>query len=209
MRDLAALLEVVGPAVLVGHSWGGLLAELTTLARPDRVVGLVLVDPYHEEMAAAVPRALRAASSAMLAGMVLSKVVGLFPRIAAGMGRSLAERCTPDPGVQTLLVDAYLASYATLAQVAAIGAENRLGDSSVREVRAARVAGTAPDIPMRILTASTGKPPKLQELARELAERSAATFPRGKHVVVSESGHYIHKDQPAAVLAAIEAVIEQ
>ena len=31
--DLTALLDLVGPAVLVGHSWGGLLAQLAAWAR--------------------------------------------------------------------------------------------------------------------------------------------------------------------------------
>ena len=208
VQDLAALLDVVGPAVLVGHSWGGLIAELTTLTRPDRVLGLVLVDPFHEEMAAAVPLALRAASSLMLGGIVLLKAVGLFPRIAARMGRELAERCTRDPGIQALLVDAYIASYATTAQVATIRAENRLADTSSHAIRAARAASSAPDIPMRILTASTGKPPKLQQRARELGERTAATFPHGQHITVPGSGHYIHKDRPSTVVGAIGAVTD-
>lgn len=46
--DLTAVLEEVGPAVVVGHSWGGLLAQLATWSRPDLVSGLVLLDPSHE-----------------------------------------------------------------------------------------------------------------------------------------------------------------
>ncbi|WP_427895738.1 alpha/beta fold hydrolase [Kribbella sp. GL6] len=46
--DLVALLDEVGPAVLVGHSWGGLLAQLATWERPDLIRGLVLLDPSHE-----------------------------------------------------------------------------------------------------------------------------------------------------------------
>jgi pimeloyl-ACP methyl ester carboxylesterase len=40
--DLAFVLEAVGPAVVVGHSWGGLLTEVLALTRPDLVRGLVL-----------------------------------------------------------------------------------------------------------------------------------------------------------------------
>lgn len=49
LDDLAALLGVTGPAILVGHSWGGLLSELTAMARPESVRGLVLVHAYRDE----------------------------------------------------------------------------------------------------------------------------------------------------------------
>jgi pimeloyl-ACP methyl ester carboxylesterase len=206
VHDLVALLDAVGPAVLVGHSWGGLLAQLAMLARPDRVLGLVLVDPFHEAMVAEVPLFLRVASRLMLNGVVLVKAVGLFPRIAARMGGELAERCTDDLSVRALLTKAYVASYATIGQVAMIPAENRLGAACIREVRAARTRSAVPDVPMRILTATRGKPPALQQRARQLADGIVAEFPRGEHVVVPDSGHYIHKDQPAAVISAIGSV---
>ncbi len=37
--------HIDGPLVLVGHSYGGVLAESYTRAHPQRVVGLVLLDP--------------------------------------------------------------------------------------------------------------------------------------------------------------------
>jgi pimeloyl-ACP methyl ester carboxylesterase len=56
VRDLAVLLEkagVVGPYVLVGGSFGGLLAYMYAVMHPQDVVGMVLLDPnlpgYHEE----------------------------------------------------------------------------------------------------------------------------------------------------------------
>ena len=55
VADLHALLraaDVPGPYVLVGHSYGGLFVRLFASAYPDEVVGLVLVDPAHEEQGA-------------------------------------------------------------------------------------------------------------------------------------------------------------
>jgi pimeloyl-ACP methyl ester carboxylesterase len=49
--ELHALLKAIklpGPFVLVGHSIGGLLVRLYTQQYGSDVVGLVLVDPTHE-----------------------------------------------------------------------------------------------------------------------------------------------------------------
>jgi pimeloyl-ACP methyl ester carboxylesterase len=51
VTDLHALLSAgkePGPYVLVGHSWGGLIARLFASIYPDQVSGLVLVDPASE-----------------------------------------------------------------------------------------------------------------------------------------------------------------
>ncbi|HVQ53479.1 MAG TPA: alpha/beta hydrolase, partial [Mycobacterium sp.] len=46
--DVVALLgasQLQGPFVFVGHSYGGLIADLIARTRPDLVAGLVMVDP--------------------------------------------------------------------------------------------------------------------------------------------------------------------
>jgi pimeloyl-ACP methyl ester carboxylesterase len=51
VADLDALLTAAkepGPYVLVGHSWGGLIARLFASTYPEQVAGLVLVDPASE-----------------------------------------------------------------------------------------------------------------------------------------------------------------
>ncbi|GIF45585.1 pimeloyl-ACP methyl ester carboxylesterase [Asanoa ferruginea] len=207
--DLVALLDQQrGPVLLAGHSWGGLLAEFATAARPDAVQGLVLIDATHEEVMAAVPVNLRIASDLMLNWMVVLKSLGLFQKQLTQHARAFAVRCTDDPEIQGLLTGAYLHSYASRGQVAAIRAENRLA-SRVAEARRTRAAMTLPDLPVTVLTATSGKPPKLQALSAELADQTAAGYPRGTHIVVDDSGHYIHQDQPAATVAAIKATAGQ
>ena len=74
VADLTALLDALGetqPVVLVGHSMGGLMVRLFTLAHPDRVLGVVLVDAVTPEVMA----------SAIGAGAV--KTFGRVMRIAS------------------------------------------------------------------------------------------------------------------------------
>ena len=49
--DVVALIDAAqlsGPFVFVGHSYGGLIADLLARTRPDLVAGLVMVDPVSE-----------------------------------------------------------------------------------------------------------------------------------------------------------------
>ncbi len=202
--DLAALLDVHGPTLLVGHSWGGLLAQFAASTRPDRVTGLVLVDPTHEGVMSVVPARLRISSELMLSWMVALKAVGLFDRKLNSFARGLIETSTDDPAVQKLLLDAYHDAYASLGQVVSIRTENRLA-ARVAAARRVRAAHAPADVPMTILTATRGKLPLLQVRAAELADETAAAYKQGQHVVVDDAGHYIHHDQPAAVAAAIKA----
>lgn len=52
IEDLHALLrvsQIEGPFILVGHSFGGLLARLYAHRYPEQVAGIVLVDAMHED----------------------------------------------------------------------------------------------------------------------------------------------------------------
>jgi pimeloyl-ACP methyl ester carboxylesterase len=204
--DLAAVLDRVGPAVLVGHSWGGLLVQLVAWQHPSAIAGLVLVDPSHEDLFASVPWHLRVAAAALGPATMLAHALGQFPRLARPAARRLAARCTPDPQRQTAIEDAYLAAYGRSDQVRMIGRENRLAERSHRLVRQARANAVPLDVPSVVLTATSGKPSALQRRAADLHAQVAA-MPRGRHLVMDDCGHYIHHDRPEAVVDAIAAVL--
>ncbi|WP_157573949.1 alpha/beta fold hydrolase [Nocardia jejuensis] len=50
LRELLRVANVPGPYVLVGHSLGGLYARLYAKRFPGDVVGMVLLDPTHEQI---------------------------------------------------------------------------------------------------------------------------------------------------------------
>jgi pimeloyl-ACP methyl ester carboxylesterase len=54
LREALALRGLSGPYVLVGHSLGGHYVRAFAAAHPRDVVGLVLVDPSHEDQSAAL-----------------------------------------------------------------------------------------------------------------------------------------------------------
>ena len=52
MHDLAELLDEIGPAHLVGQSYGAVVALLAAALRPDRVLSLIAIEPPAFEVAA-------------------------------------------------------------------------------------------------------------------------------------------------------------
>jgi pimeloyl-ACP methyl ester carboxylesterase len=207
--DLAAVLAGTGPAVLVGHSWGGLLVQLLAWQHPESVAGLVLVDPSHEELFAALPPHLRIVSAGLGPALSVAHAIGLFGRLSRPMARRLAALTTHDPSQRAAIMDAYLQAYSRRHQVRMIGRENRLADRSTGLVRRLRAEARWPDVPVIVLTATTGKPARLQQRATELHARVAAAAPRGRQILVERSGHYIHHDRPDAVVEAIAAVLTE
>jgi pimeloyl-ACP methyl ester carboxylesterase len=201
--DLAAVLDDVGPAVLVGHSWGGLLAQLTAWRHPANVAGLVLVDPAHEEIR--IPLPLRVASRAMFAGATALHRLHLSGPVLRKMGRDLADVTTDDPEVAAVVAAAYADSYASRSQFSMIVTENRLADSRGAWMRPLRASSTLPDVPVVVL-AGTRKPEWLREQALGLHRDVARSAPRGEYVEV-DAGHYIHHDQPDAVVDAVDRVL--
>ena len=90
-----------------------------------------------------------------------------------------------------------------------IGRENRLGDGSRARVRHARANALPPEVPMIVLTATTGKLPALQQQSTRLLADVAAAAPHGRQMLVENAGHYIHHDRPDVVVEAITTVLAE
>jgi pimeloyl-ACP methyl ester carboxylesterase len=203
VEDLTALLaEVAGdaPCVLVGNSWGGQLAQLAAWEAPERVAGLVLLDPAHEEFEPWVGRVIEAAFVRFFA---LRLALGLADGALRGMAEENARCATGDPRSRELLVEAELACCARREHPRAVRAESRMITAHASAIRRLRAAAPPSSVPVTVLSATTGMPKGLRARATALHAEVAAGAPHGRHTEVPGAGHYVHRSRPEVVTEAV------
>jgi pimeloyl-ACP methyl ester carboxylesterase len=95
-EDIEALADALGldRFVLVGHSGGAAVALAAAAARPDRVAGVLMVDPVMDP--AAIPKETRAAALAALAGPDFRAVARDYYRSIAGDDATTVARVLAD-----------------------------------------------------------------------------------------------------------------
>lgn len=195
-----------GPAVLVGHSLGGLVAVEACRRRPALIAGLVLVDSADPAILTrkgivAIQRFSVWLPSAFAA-------IGLWPRVARSVARREAAAVSRDPQIRAALTEGLL--------------ENLLSASS-RRTTSAELAGLvrAPtsgtdavsagsiDVPLAVLSATKGGTSTKMRTAWTTSHRLlASSSTAGRHLEV-EGGHYLHREQPSAVIGEVLALLQE
>ncbi|MEU9097903.1 alpha/beta hydrolase [Streptomyces sp. NPDC048361] len=206
--DLVALLTHLGPGprVLVGNSWGGLLAQRVAWSAPELVAGLVLVDPGHEAFQPPVLRWADAALAGLAAAPFMRKAAERSLRESASRA---AHRATEDPSVRDLLVATELACRASPQQARTAAAENRMTREEMPALRRLRASSCLPDVPVTVLSATEGLPKGMRARWTGLQAAVAATATQGRHLEVHDAGHYIHQSRPDVVAKAVLDVVER
>lgn len=203
--DLDAALRaarVPPPYLLVGHSAGGLYVRLLAARRPGEIAGMVLVDPSVEWQ-------FRPRDPLMAA-----KADGYARCAAAAAARALP---SPDPALAGCWTTAKGAFGDMLRRLQARPSYWTTVESEYRNlpVTAAQVSASAPDlgdIPLIVLTAGARVPPGAPNAAAIAAQSAAAhealarKSSRGTAQIVPGAGHIVMRDNPAAVIAAVDAV---
>ncbi len=222
--DLAGLLErcgVGGPFVLVGHSFGGLVARVFEQRSPELVAGMVLVDPVVRSEwrnCSGVRRRMlsrgvmlsrrgawlaRAGVVRFALGMLTggsTRIPKLLARVSAGRGAGVTERLTGEVRKMPRELWPVIAAHWSRAQ-SFIAMANYLEQLpvSVTQLDEERSCG---DLPLIVLSAATATREALEEHRYD-----AALSRRGRHEVIPGSGHWLPLDAPEAVAAAIHRVI--
>jgi pimeloyl-ACP methyl ester carboxylesterase len=225
-RDLGLLLEKAetrGPFVLVGHSFGGLIARVFEQEFAGCVAGLVLVDPVcrAEWREAGEPRKRMLARGVLLSrrGELLARlgVVGLalrllmsgsrtipkfLARVSAGKGAGVTERLTGE--VRKMPRELWPAVAAHWSEARCFRA---MADSledlpvSVTQIDEGRSLG---DLPVAVLSAGSTNAQAMEE-----HEHDARLSTRGEHIIVPGSGHWMQLDAPDAIVEAIRNLTDE
>ena len=193
--DLAAVLDHAGPGpfLLVGHSAGGPIVRAAAALKPERIAGLVLVDPTDEAGPTLFTPGFRHTERTALRVLMVLARTGLLPHVQRSMRTRLpadARRDFDDEGFTPGVIATMGAQAATFVDDVAQFREHppELGDLPVTVISGARAGG----MPRRLRA----------EINAAHAVR-AAQSPRGRHVIAARSGHIVPITEPHIVIGEI------
>lgn len=217
--ELHSLLQRSGesaPYLLVGHSLGGIIARVYAAQYPQQVSGLVLVDARHPDFFTRMPAGYQQIDRNNLRDAQTLRLISPF-----GLTRILAQN--PIFG----RFESYIAPLpdAVKAQARALMVHNPQHwatavaerESSAESYTQARESALSVGLPLIVLSAENGvqawKSPNMEittedrqtwmTLQKELSELSS----NSRWVIVPNSGHYIHLEQPDVVVDAIRSML--
>ncbi|MGY5125378.1 alpha/beta fold hydrolase [Streptomyces nigrescens] len=214
MRDLLVTAAVPGPYLLVGHSLGGAYARHYARRFPGDVAGLLLLDPFHEDMAVRAPQHARDKLDQMLEQMRKQELVEPTEEQFQQSRDQMTHHFTAWPEtVREPLVERHLATWRTALQ------ENQnLYDKVADEFRH---APDTPDVPLIVLSAMGHDATQahlwpeeqlrqIQEAKRTLHAELAAESTHGEHRILGDAGHgWLHEECPDAVLQAVNDLLHR
>jgi pimeloyl-ACP methyl ester carboxylesterase len=198
--DLVDLLDHLGgrPVVLVGHSWGGVVIRAAAAQVPDRIAGLVLVEPSDEGCAPMLAPANERRSRSATWVMPLMTRLGLTRLYVRRLARQLPEH-------------------------AASGMRAEDGTRAATRTHVAEVVGSLddlrrllheppalPDVPVTVISGTVASRLEGEHRPALVAAHQARAdaAPQGRHVLAERSGHMVPFTEPDLVVAEILRVLD-
>jgi len=224
--ELRTLLERAGvppPFLLVGHSFGGLVALIFVHRFRSETAGMVLVDPAHAEdwvrpapkEQVLIDRGVRlcrygAVTARVGLARVVAALVGLGQlTLARGLVKvvSRGRLSRQDEAILAPIwklppeVRPVLSQFWTKPRFfEALGSQIASICVSAAEVLEATAGGFA-DLPLVTISSTNPGDYRLRQ-----QDRMAALSTRGRHIMASNSGHWVPLDQPKVVIDAVRDV---
>ena len=213
VEELDQLLSSAGveaPYVLVGHSYGGWVAQLYASRHRKRIAGVILVDSPHpkdwmdpdQAQASRVARGARLARrAAWCARFGLMRLMFLLERVGVGVfgehGR-VAELLGKTPMAIRRQLRTFWVQPGTLEALA-----SQIENAPASAAKVFEETFDYGDLPLVVLTAAN---PDAKRLDDQL--QTTALSRRGRHVVARHSGHWIPLEEPDLIVDAVRDVLE-
>ena len=226
LHELLARGEVRPPYVLVGHSFGGLVARLFAARRREDTAGLVLIEPAQPEDWAVpgeserrlIDRGVRLCRyGATAARLGIARVVAALAGAGAlAPARALAavvSRGGLRREDESILAPVWKLPPEVRRPLRRLWTQPRFFESLGSQIgsiceSAAEVAregsGVRPDLPLVTISSAGASERRLQSDAA-LARLSS----HGRHVVSTTGGHWVPLDDPRTIVDAIVRVVEE
>jgi pimeloyl-ACP methyl ester carboxylesterase len=224
LRTLLDRASVSPPFLPVGHSFGGLVALIFAHRFRSETSGLVLVDPAHAEdwvtpaakEQVQIDRGVRLCRyGAMTARLGLARFVAALVGLGQlSLARGLvkvASRGTLSRQDEAILAPVWklppavrpvLSQFWTKPQFfEALGSQIEAICESAAQVLEATANGFD-DLPLITISSTNPGDYRLRQ-----QDRMAALSTRGRHIVASNSGHWVPLDEPQAVIDAVKEIL--
>lgn len=228
LRRLLQQAGVRGPYVLVGHSYGGLLARVYAESYPRDVAGMVLVDPTHEDtqlmFQGKVGRVRESAQRRSVPPVQSMRSSPPLPPTEADLqqeklNRQLFGAPVISPPFDRLPADAQALRLWALNHPKLSAATDDYWAEELQQIHVARQANPRPlgSMPLIVLAGGRGEGPPEginSETWKQLGDEKRAQkadlanlSTQGQLVVDASSGHHVQLDNPALVIDAVSKVV--
>lgn len=217
--DLDALLSATGcrtPAVIVGWSAGGMVAEMFAVRHPDKVSGLVLLDPtasLPERFLADTPSSRFRIAAELAFNDVWLRLIGAFTLLHLArtrVGRAIVQRTAARGLSQDQLERIYRYTDTHPRAILETTQLLHLLIPYFRETTAALTSAALPDVPMRIISPQPRSRWQQSAGATQDAALHAlvARFPQGRFVPAHGATHqWLPFECPDVVIQAVRETL--
>ena len=177
-----------GPPVLIGHSLGGLLARRFAYRHPAQISGLVLLDATPDKMPGLMKAILgtmyRLSSWRATVGLRRRRYYGEHPRLTRE--QALVQGHLNASGLRARETRREIVGYANSEEF--VPPQGGLGP-----------------LPLTVFATTSFAPPGLSRMIGEVddAKRAMALESERGQLIEMATGHYIHRQDPDAVIAAV------
>ena len=209
LHDLLQSADIESPYLLVGHSYGGVLARLYTYHYPSDVVGIVLIDATHEDMFTRMPEVFKSSTEQLIQQFQTLVALSRFGLLA------LSTEQIPVINVPDGVHDDYRAILASPSYFEGAVAETQAFEESLSIM--ADYDSSLENLPLTIISRGQSEPlpfmldDQIERLEMVWAELQLALLDlstNSRHIIVENSGHYIHISEPALVIDAVRDMLD-